>query len=324
MQNEKILLIYTGGTIGMRKNEFDVLVPSGLSDLVKLIPEIKAYNLVYSSFPNPIDSSQIAPKDWQKIYDTVIESSCEKVVLLHGTDTMAYSASALAVLLGNTDKTVIFTGSQLPASTENSDAKSNLINALKVAKDASVRGVYVSFCNHLYSALHVKKASTTNFEGFNSPNCSAIAVNNGLDVLYSSKGFFGLKHGLKLQCSIEYSPVLTIQFSPAMSIDIYKDAILHIKTKVIILEVFGSGTAPFTQNSQWFLNLKKAHENGVHILVKPACVEGELHLGTYEAGNALQALNPIICKSLSSEAVYALSVISVASDVSPQILFDLV
>lgn len=321
MADDQILIIYTGGTIGMLKNEHDVLAPSSYDNLANAIPQIAHFNTSYTSFSPPLDSSQITSNNWQSIYDGIIESSCNKIVVLHGTDTMAYTASALALLLGETNKTVVLTGSQLPVNTEGSDAKNNMINALHVAREGKVKGVFVWFHQELYSALHVKKTHTTAFKGFSSPNQEVVATKNGQETTYNKTGFIGINHHLQLKCSNNNQNILHMQCAPAMNIDVYKSAVLN--SQAILIEVFGSGTAPFDEKSQWFTALKKASENGCCIFIKPQCSQGELELGTYAAGQALKAINPIIGKSISSEATYVLLIIALSNKISPQVLVDL-
>ena len=165
---KKILLIYTGGTIGMVKDKTkNTLVPFNFNGLLKAIPELNSneIDLESISIKNPIDSSNMSPNIWMEIAD-IIELNYPKYdgfVILHGTDTMAYTASMFSFILENLNKAVIFTGSQIPIGARRSDAKENLITAVEIAASGKVNEVCIYFEDQLYKGNRTVKINTEYF-----------------------------------------------------------------------------------------------------------------------------------------------------------------
>ena len=187
---QKILLIYTGGTIGMVKNKKkNTLVPFNFNGLLKAIPELKS-NEVYLkniSIKEPVDSSNMHPDIWEEIAEIIENnySDYDGFIILHGTDTMAYTASAFSFMLENLNKAVIFTGSQIPLGARRSDAKENLITAVEIAASGKVSEVCIYFENQLYKANRTVKVNSEHFEAFKSPNYPILAA-VGVNIKYQS------------------------------------------------------------------------------------------------------------------------------------------
>ena len=176
----KILIIYTGGTIGMIKNSAkNTLVPFNFENVLEAIPELKTeqLNINNISTKNPIDSSDINQKNWTEITHIINDhyASYDSFVVLHGTDTMAYTASALSYMLENLNKAVILTGSQIPIGERRTDAKENLITAVEIASSGKVNEVCIYFEDQLYRGNRTVKINTDHFEAFCSPNFPVIA-----------------------------------------------------------------------------------------------------------------------------------------------------
>ena len=184
----KILLIYTGGTIGMVKDKIKkTLVPFNFNELLKTIPELKSeeIDLDNISITKPIDSSNMHPYIWIEIA-TLIEgnyNNYDGFVILHGSDTMAFTASALSFMLENLDKAVILTGSQIPIGVRRSDAKENLITAVEIATSRKVNEVCIYFEDQLYKGNRTVKVNTEHFEAFESPNYPILAE-VGINIKY--------------------------------------------------------------------------------------------------------------------------------------------
>ena len=186
---KRILLIYTGGTIGMKKDkEKDTLVPFNFDKLLNIIPELKINDLVLDniSIKNPVDSSNMNPKIWIEIV-LIIKKYYEKYngfVILHGTDTMAFTACALSFMLEGINKAIILTGSQIPINARRSDAKENLITSIEIANSGKVHEVCVFFEDKLYKGNRTTKVNTEDFEAFKSPNHPTLA-RAGVNIKYS-------------------------------------------------------------------------------------------------------------------------------------------
>ena len=188
--NKKILLIYTGGTIGMVKDKKkNTLIPFNFDELLKAIPELKSDELDLDniSTKNPIDSSNMNPDNWVEIANMIKDkyNFYDGIVVLHGTDTMAYTASALSFMLENLNKAIILTGSQIPIGARRTDAKENLITAVEIAAGGKVNEVCIYFEDQLYKGNRTVKVNTEHFEAFESPNYPILAE-AGVNIKYKS------------------------------------------------------------------------------------------------------------------------------------------
>ena len=177
---KKILLIYTGGTIGMQKDKVkNILVPFNFSKLLDAIPELKSNHIILSnvSTRSPIDSSNMNSKNWIEITNLIKNNytAYDSFVILHGTDTMAYTASALSFMLENLNKAVILTGSQIPIGERRTDAKENLITSVEIASSKKINEVCIYFEDQLYRGNRTVKINTEHFKAFSSPNFPVLA-----------------------------------------------------------------------------------------------------------------------------------------------------
>ena len=306
----KILLIYTGGTIGMRKDfETGALKAFNFSKLLQRIPELKQLDCEIEtiSFENPIDSSNMNPAEWAKIA-TIIEdnyASFDGFVVLHGSDTMSYSASALSFMLENLAKPVIFTGSQLPIGDLRTDAKENLITAIQIAslrKDDQpiIREVCLYFEYKLFRGNRTTKVNAEHFKAFKSPNYADL-VESGVHLKLNPELFLPISKDKKLKVHTDLDTnVAIIKMFPGIS-EVVLSSILDIPSlKGIVLETYGAGNAP---TEEWFLNvLKKAIANGLHIINVTQCSGGSVNMGQYETSTGLKQIGVISGNDITTEA----------------------
>jgi len=306
----KILLIYTGGTIGMRKDlKTGALKAFNFSKLLQRIPELKQLDceIETHSFQNPIDSSNMNPEHWKAIAK-VIEinySQFDGFVVLHGSDTMSYTASALSFMLENLAKPVILTGSQLPIGDLRTDAKENLITAIQIAamrdnEQAVIREVCLYFEYKLYRGNRTTKMSSENFNAFASPNYPDLAE-SGVYLNFKNELFLNPSENKPLVVNYNFdSNVFIIKMFPGISEAIF-NAILAIPyLKGVVLETYGSGNAP---TEEWFLAaITQAIQNGVHIVNVTQCSAGSVNMGQYETSSDLKKIGVISGKDITTEA----------------------
>ena len=302
--------MYTGGTIGMMKlPDTGVLVPVDFERIWNHVPELKrfGYELNSLTFDPPIDSSNITPEIWVKIAMIIFSNynQYDGFVILHGTDTMAYSASALSFILQHLAKPVIFTGSQLPIGALRTDGKENLISAIEIAAaehdgGPAVPEVCVYFDNHLFRGNRTSKNNAEDFNAFKSWNYPALAE-TGVHIRYNfpvirypiSNDKLELHEKLDLNVAI-------LKLFPGMNRDVL-DAILNIKgLKGIILETFGSGNAP--SSKELLTGIKRATEQGIIVLNITQCNLGSVEHGRYETSNELQKLGVVSGFDMTTEA----------------------
>lgn len=306
----KILLIYTGGTIGMMKDfETGALKAFNFSKLLQRIPELKQLDCEIEtiSFENPIDSSNMNPEKWVKIA-TIIEDNYvdfDGFVVLHGSDTMSYSASALSFMLENLSKPVVFTGSQLPIGDLRTDAKENLITAIQIASlqyknKPIISEVCLYFEYKLYRGNRTTKINAEHFNAFSSPNYSPLAE-SGVHIKLNKELFLPKPISKKLIVHKELdNHVAVIKMFPGIS-DTVLSAILDIPDlKGIVLETYGAGNAP---TDEWFLLLlKKAIKKGLYIINVTQCSGGSVSMGHYETSTSMKKIGIISGKDITTEA----------------------
>jgi L-asparaginase len=306
----KILLIYTGGTIGMIKDfETGALKAFNFSELIQKIPELKQLecNIETVSFETPIDSSTMHPDKWKEIVE-IIDRNYENFdgfVVLHGSDTMSYSASALSFMLENLSKPVIFTGSQLPIGDLRTDAKENLITAIQIASlkennKPLISEVCLYFEYKLYRGNRTTKINAENFNAFISPNYPTL-IESGVNLKIFSELFLPktVQGKLKIHKNLD-TDVVIIKMFPGITETILS-AIFHIpQLKGIVLETYGSGNAP---TEKWFLTLlNNAIKNGLHIVNVTQCAIGNVTMGKYETSTVLKEIGVISGKDITTEA----------------------
>ena len=309
-QKANILLIYTGGTIGMIKDaDSGVLKAFDFKKLLNGIPELKLLdcNIETVSFEKPIDSSNMQISDWQKTA-TIIEENYdnfEGFVVLHGSDTMSYSASALSFMFENLNKPIVFTGSQLPIGYLRTDAKENLITAIQIASlqekgQPVIQEVSLYFEYKLYRGNRTTKISAEHFNAFTSPNFPEL-VESGVHLNINNEVLIKQKKSNKLKVNTNFdNNVLILKLFPGINTTIL-NAILHTPNlKGVVLETYGSGNAPM---ENWFIDeIENAIQRGIHIINVTQCSGGGVLMGAYETSTRLKKIGLISGKNITTEA----------------------
>jgi L-asparaginase len=305
-----VLIIYTGGTIGMVHDPVTgSLVPIDFKHITDHVPVIGnfGFNLQSISFDPVKDSSNIDPEMWIKMAETIEENynSFDGFVVLHGTDTMAYSASALSFMLENLSKPVIFTGSQLPIGLPRTDGRENLITSIEIAAAQNnglplVPEVCIYFDNELTRGNRTTKFSAEHFDAFNSPNYPPLAeVGLHLKYNFSNIHYPDKKKRLKVHKTFDNN-VGILKLFPGISRNFVQAVISTKGLKAIIIETFGSGNAP---TYKWFLDdLKRFINRGGIILNVTQCHGGSVEMGLYETSREMMAAGVVSGKDIISEA----------------------
>lgn len=308
--NTKILLIYTGGTIGMQKDfETGALKAFNFSKLLQRVPELKLLDCAIEtiSFENPIDSSNISPKSWVAIAEVIEQNytAFDGFVVLHGSDTMSYSASALSFMLENLGKPVIFTGSQLPIGDLRTDAKENLITAIQIASlqengKPVITEVGLYFEYKLYRGNRTTKISAEHFNAFTSPNYPFL-IESGVHLKVNKDLLLPLDENQPLRVHKVFdNNVVIIKMFPGINQKVLKTLVHIPDLKGIVLETYGSGNAP---TEDWFIELlQKAIISGIHIVNVTQCSGGSVNMGKYETSSELKKIGVISGKDCTTEA----------------------
>ncbi|HET8737106.1 MAG TPA: asparaginase [Pricia sp.] len=305
-----ILLIYTGGTIGMVKDyTTGVLKAFNFKKLLKHVPELHQLDCHIDSvsFERPVDSSNINPSHWADIV-TLIERHYEShdgFVVLHGSDTMSYTASALSFMLENLAKPVIFTGSQLPIGDLRTDAKENLITSIQIAALRKqgrpvVREVGLYFEYKLYRANRATKINAEHFQAFASLNYPPL-IESGVHLkvfeTYLLRG--NSRKKFKVHTAMDRN-VAVLKLFPGIGATVLECMLNIPELKGLVLETYGAGNAP---TEPWlFESLKKAMARGIHIINVTQCSGGSVHMGQYETSEQLEKLQVISGKDITTEA----------------------
>lgn len=310
-QRKKIFIIYTGGTIGMIENpELHALEPFDFDHLIDNVPKIKMldYEISNFQFAKPIDSSAMNPSHWAEIAE-VIEQKYDEVdgfVVLHGTDTMAYTASALSFMLENLNKPVIVTGSQLPIGEVRTDGEENLITALQIAAAEDENGepmvieVAILFENYLWRGNRSTKSSADNFNAFKSNNYPELA-RIGLDINFKREYLWRGKVEGKLKVKYPMDTnVMFLTLFPGISELVVRHVLSTPGIKGVVLKSFGAGNAP---NEAWFLDVvRQAIERGVVVVNITQCTNGCVMPMRYVTGKELSDAGCVSGYDLTSEA----------------------
>lgn len=323
-EQRNILLLYTGGTIGMVKDyDTGALRSFNFNKLLKHVPELNQLDCSIESisFENPIDSSNMNPREWIKVA-TIIEENYldyDGFVVLHGSDTMSYTASALSFLLENLDKPVILTGSQLPIGDLRTDAKENLITSIQIAALSAkglpvIREVGLYFEYKLYRGNRTTKINAENFRAFASLNYphlaeSGVHLNVFFEYLLPVKRNKNLKAHKKMD-----ENVALLKLFPGINRSVLESVLQTKGLKALILETYGSGNGP---TAEWFLDcLKKSIERGLHVINVTQCSGGSVIMGKYETSSHLKKMQVVNGKDITTEAAISKAMYMLGSGVS--------
>ena len=306
-----ILIIYTGGTIGMIQNpETGALESFNFDHLLNHVPEVKQFNLNIDAitFTPPIDSSDMEPALWSRIV-CIIEENYDRYdgfVILHGTDTMSFTASALSFMLEDLMKPVILTGSQLPIGALRTDGKENLITAIEIAAAKHPDGtpvvpeVCVFFQDKLMRGNRTTKINSESFGAFGSNNYPPLGV-AGTSIQYYSNNIKKYVPGRKLKAHHEYNNnIIILSLFPGIRKEIIENVIGDKELKGIIFRTFGAGNAP---QKRWLIDtLSKATAEGKIIINITQCAGGSVKMELYETGLQLLEAGVISGKDSTVEA----------------------
>jgi L-asparaginase len=309
MPNKKksVYVLCTGGTISMQRTKegFAPIVGHMKKSMAKITelknPDMPHYDV--EEFEHPIDSANITPEDWKHICEKIHKNYADYdgFVILHGTDTMAYTASALSFMLENLSKPVILTGSQLPLFHTRNDARENLINAILMASHSQIPEVCVYFHNKLFRGNRTIKMDATSFSAFASPNFPVLAK-VGTDVLIRQYLLRPMpEEKLKVQL-IHSMAVGTLRLFPGISLDLLTHY-LRPPLKALVLESFGLGTAP--ENPKFLKIIQDAVEAGMIIVNCSQCPVAKVKMKVYAAGTSLLNRGVISGRDMTTEAAIA-------------------
>ena len=309
----KVLLISTGGTITMvRDKASGALVPADMETFKAYMPELFLAGEIQvdiEAFTPQIDSSDIGPQIWEQVARMVVShyDEYDGFVVLHGTDTMSYSASALSFMLENLSKPVVFTGSQLPVGVLRSDAKENLLTAIEIAaaKDedgnAIVPEVTIFFEDRLFRANRTTKRNAEHFSAFNSYNYPALAK-AGVHITYQPHlvHYSDLSQPLRLHTKFDTN-VAVLKLFPGIQPAVVRAVLRTRGLKGVVLETFGAGNAP---SDKWlYRELKAAVEKGIIIVNKTQCNTGSVEMGLYAVSLNLMKAGVLSGYDITTEAL---------------------
>ncbi|HLU51033.1 MAG TPA: asparaginase [Flavobacteriaceae bacterium] len=305
-----ILLIYTGGTIGMIKNfETGALKNFNFDELLSHIPEIRLLDCTINtiSFEHPIDSSNMNPEHWVQIAKIIRDSyhEADGFVVLHGSDTMSYTASALSFMLENLNKPVIFTGSQLPIGDLRTDAKENLITSIQIAglrenNRPVVQEVALYFEYKLFRANRTTKIDAEDFDAFASLNYPCL-IESGVFLKINHDKLLRPDPRKNLEVHLQLNnQIALIKMFPGISQNVLEHTLSNLELKGVMIETYGSGN---TTTETWFIKLlESVIARKIPVINITQCPGGSVNMGQYETSVALKNIGVISGKDITSEA----------------------
>lgn len=284
MARKHIYIAYTGGTIGMKKSDHGYVPVAGFMEKqLASMPEFHRPEMplfTIHEYDPLMDSSDMTPADWQLIADDIAANydKYDGFVILHGTDTMAYTASALSFMFENLGKPVIVTGSQIPLADLRSDGQANLLNALHVAANYPINEVTLFFNNRLMRGNRSRKSHADGFSAFSSPNLPPL-LEAGINIELSTNVKVDEKPSGEFKVNpITPQPIGVITMYPGISHEVIRNTLLQPVNAMILL-TFGVGNAP--QNPELLAQLKAASERGVIVVNLTQCLAGKVNMGGY-------------------------------------------
>ncbi|MCH7409161.1 asparaginase [Belliella sp. DSM 111904] len=304
-----VLIIYTGGTLGMAYDDSGSLVPFNFGQILEKIPTLTSMNAAITviSFPEPIDSSNVNMQHWADMAYIIYENydSYDGFVVLHGTDTMAYSASMLSYMLKGLSKPVIFTGAQLPISAMRSDARENLMTSLEIATAKAngkpvVPEVCIFFNHMLLRGNRSKKVQSVHFDAFESENYPPLAE-SGIVIDYNYAAIKPFEEGRKLKYFNRLdNRVMILKLFPGITEKLMDSCFATDGLKGVVLETYGSGNSP---SEPWFIaSLERAVKQGLIILNVSQCNGGRVIQGRYETSKDLKRIGVLSGGDITTEA----------------------
>lgn len=310
MPKSSILLIYTGGTIGMQEDaESQALRPFDFAHIMSEVPELGKFALKIDSytFDPLIDSSDVEPSLWQALAKLILDryDSYDGFVVLHGTDTMAYSASALSFMLDGLAKPVIFTGSQLPVGRPRTDGKENLISSVEIASAKDENGlpmvpeVCIFFNSRLIRGNRSVKVDSVGFDAFSSPNYPDLAT-AGINIKFNTD-CIRRPSGRQLRINTALDTRVSIlKVHPGITEHVARHMLCDPDIRAVILETYGSGNAI---SRPWFIEIvKEACRSGKIVLNVTQCLSGEVNMDLYATGRALKDAGVVSGGDMTTEA----------------------
>ena len=304
MAKKSIYIAYTGGTIGMQHSEHGYVPMEGfMTDCLARLPEFHREEMpdfTLHEYSPLIDSSNMSPSDWQQIAED-IQSNYDKYdgfVILHGTDTMAYTASALSFMLEDLGKPVIVTGSQIPLAEIRSDGQSNLLNSLYLAANYPVHEVCLFFNNQLLRGNRTTKVHADGFSAFDTPNCETL-LKVGINIEVMLGDVKPIEEKTLSVSNITPQPIAIVTLYPGISTEVIGNILLQ-PVKALILLSYGVGNAP---QSEDILNaLEAANKRGIVVVNLTQCIKGKVNMGGYATGDALAQVGVISGFDMTTEA----------------------
>ncbi|MBO4604967.1 MAG: type I asparaginase [Bacteroidales bacterium] len=312
MTKSAVLIIYTGGTIGMKTDpRVGALRPFDFSQILEEVPELLKFagTIDSYSFDPLIDSSDIDPAMWQKMARVIQEKydQYDGFVVLHGTDTMSYSASALSFMLHNLAKPVIFTGSQLPVGAPRTDGKENLVSAVEIAAaknpdgSARVPEVAIYFGSKLMRGNRTTKVNAESFEAFRSPNLEPLAE-TGINIRYND-AIIRKWNGKPLEVSLGLDTRVSIlKIHPGITPQVVRNILLGPETRAVIIETYGAGNAP---SAAWFMDLVREAAREKILVNVTQCPAGTVDMDLYATGKQMKEAGVVSGFDSTTEAMLA-------------------
>jgi L-asparaginase len=319
-ERKRIYVAYAGGTIGMKAGETGYApVPGHLTEQVREQPQLhtaEVPELSIREYEPLLDSANARPSDWLRIARDLAQHRhhYDGFVVLHGTDTMAYTASALAFLLRGLGKPVVVTGSQIPLGVLRSDGRQNLLTAVLVAAREDVREVCLVFGSHVLRGCRAVKASASGFEAFASPNLPPLGM-AGVEITVDPGRLRAPEPGVAELPTALDAPVNLLRLYPGMPASLLRSALAE-PTRGLILEAYGAGTVP-AADGELLEVLAEGAARGVVVGVVSQCVDGRVDLNAYATSAPLLRAGAVGGLDMTTEAAYAKLVVLLSEGHAP-------